>query len=200
MEKKREISLIHDLDVPQPVLRAWKRAKSRAQKINLPCLEKHELHILWRRCEGRCAVSGLPFSEEVFPHAFVKYPFAPSIDRIDSSKDYSSDNTRITCEIANFAMGQWGLEALRRLAHGVIRIEREQNSRYADWYRRQEKKLRNAERLLRSLTGREAVVQTHVIAGLKAAIKKGPIVVSDAAIIANTTIRRARAKVAAAAG
>lgn len=31
--------------------------------------------MLWHRCEGRCAVSGLPFSDEVFLSALVKKIF-----------------------------------------------------------------------------------------------------------------------------
>jgi hypothetical protein len=38
----------------------------------------------WSEQEGRCLVSGLPFTNEEIPQALVRHPFRPSLDRIDA--------------------------------------------------------------------------------------------------------------------
>lgn len=64
---------------------------------------------------GKCAVSGMPFTD-----ASKRGPFSPSIDRIDSAKGYVQGNVRMVCLIANLAMNEWGYEALKSLAECII--------------------------------------------------------------------------------
>ena len=68
-----------------------------------------------RRANGRCEVTGLPFSEVCAP----RDPFSPSIDRIDSERGYVAGNVRIVCLIANLAMNTWGEAPLRRVAEAL---------------------------------------------------------------------------------
>jgi hypothetical protein len=101
----------------------------------------------------------------------VKTPFEPSLDRIDSSGGYTRTNVRLVSMVSNFAMGQWGADVLRRLAHGVVETERKVN---AKWFRDQRRKLRRAEQAAAAMRGEALSRQKRVIAGLKAALTKGP--------------------------
>jgi hypothetical protein len=68
-------------------------------------------------------------------------PFSPSIDRIDTVGGYTTDNVRLVCVAANFALNQWGDDVLRRLAHGVVKTERKIEKA---WYAQQRRKLRKS--------------------------------------------------------
>jgi hypothetical protein len=115
----------------------------------------------------------------------VKRPFSPSIDQVIPNEGYTLQNTRITCVAANFAMNQWGLAILRRVAHGVVAHEQEEASGERAWFIRQKAKLQEAEQLALSMTGKTLETQRHRIAGLKRAITMGPVRLSDAAVKAN---------------
>jgi hypothetical protein len=145
--------------------------------IDLPFLEQ-----LWEEQQGRCAVSDVMFSDECHPNAFVKTPFAASIDRIDSAGGYLRDNVRLVAMIANFAMGQWGHNVLRRLSHGVVETERKVEKA---WFRQQRSKLRKAERSAETLQGAALARQKRVIAALKRALTMGPARLGGAAAAAN---------------
>ena len=60
---------------------------------------------------------------------------------------------------------------LRQIAHGIVVTERVQER---DWYRKQQLKIRRAERVMEGMKGENLKRQERVIAGLKAALKKGP--------------------------
>jgi len=75
---------------------------------------------LLQRCHWRCAVTGIEFTRETFGGA--KAPFSPSIDRIDNSKGYTPDNTRIVCLIVNIAMNEWGSHAFLELMERCSRV------------------------------------------------------------------------------
>lgn len=60
---------------------------------------------------GVCQVTGTVF--DLAAHSKHRTnPFAPSIDRIDSSKGYVANNVRVVCWWLNCACGVWGLEAI----------------------------------------------------------------------------------------
>lgn len=80
--------------------------------------EKQMLRVL-KKSRGLCAVSGLPLSFEN-TSGCPRNPWAPSIDRIDSTKPYTARNVRVVCVAANTAMSDWGAGVLVRLAEGVV--------------------------------------------------------------------------------
>ncbi len=132
---------------------------------------------LWQ--DGRCAVTGLKFNLQAFPEAFVKHPFAPSIDRKLSSGGYTKDNVRLVCAAANFGMGQWGEEVFLTLARAAV--EREARiagpapdvERDAKWKAALEERIDAATRIMRYLPPAEQKKQKQHIAGLKSALTKG---------------------------
>ena len=77
---------------------------------------------LYRDQEGRCAVSGIAFSlEPRITHAFVKHPFAPSVDRIDCQQGYQLGNVRLVLTIINFALGEWGDDVFWTVIQGCVK-------------------------------------------------------------------------------
>lgn len=69
-----------------------------------------------KRSGGRCEVSGIEFHMG----SKTRHPFQPSIDRIDSSKGYESENIRLVCLVVNFCMGQWGESVFYSVAAATV--------------------------------------------------------------------------------
>jgi hypothetical protein len=139
--------------------------------------------ILFQTQDGRCAVTGIPFHMQRFPDAFVKYPFAPSIDRILCSGGYTAEDTRLVCAAVNFGMGQWGEElflTLARYAVGSDKAKSASGEKYR--YARQDERIAAAETILLILPVDERRAQAHHIAGLKASRNKGPDGLREGAI------------------
>ena len=149
--------------------------------LDLPALE-----YLWHRQGGRCALSGLEFDDERFPSAFVKRPFAPSVDRIDTDDSHRIGNVRLVCVAVNFARGQWGDDVLREVAYGIVEMERAEER---GWYRAKRAELAAAKRHLEELEGQARARQKRRIAGLKAALTKGPSRLRGAGRRAGKTLR-----------
>jgi hypothetical protein len=76
------------------------------------------LEALWLECGGRCLLSGIEF--DMTPFSGKRRPFAPSIDRIDPSRGYSKGNCRLVCVAVNYAMSDWGLAVLKRIAVAIL--------------------------------------------------------------------------------
>ena len=76
---------------------------------------------LWRQCAGRCAVTGLEYSEKKVGSGQAKRAFAPSIDKIDPSGIYELENCRLVMVAINFALNAWGLEVYLDLAKAAVR-------------------------------------------------------------------------------
>lgn len=148
---------------------------------------------LWQRQRGCCAVSGISFNDERFDHAFVKHPYAASLDRIDSQMGYAPENARLVCTCVNFGMGQWGEEVLRRVAVGMLKKEASAPAPTEDeaWLKRQRAKLAVAERLAQGLAGDELRAQRWRIAALKRSVTLGPEGLRKAAERARSTRRAA---------
>jgi hypothetical protein len=167
-------------------------ARYRALKAKMDFKLTHEIvEELYDQQEGRCAISGYPFNFERFPEALVKMPFAPSIDRVLSSGDYTEDNVRLVCVAVNFGINQWGKEVYMKLAraatHHEPKQERDEEAPPAgavvdgkqpeknDLERQcttRDERLYEAEKLLPQLPESDQRKQRHRIAGFKAALTK----------------------------
>ena len=94
---------------------------------------------------GRCAISGLAFTSDRIPAAFVKHPFAPSLDRIDCGRGYVAGNVRVVCIAVNFGLGQWGEEVFRTIAEATVRYQPKPSALYP---KQLDERIRAAEALM----------------------------------------------------
>jgi hypothetical protein len=78
-------------------------------------LTAHDIDKLFVDQEYRCAVSGILFDPPVGGARGKRLPFTPSLDRITAGGPYEVGNIRLVCAIVNFAMNEWGENALHRL-------------------------------------------------------------------------------------
>lgn len=67
----------------------------------------------------KCALTGIPFFMRVSGE-WGRHPFAPSIDRINSSKGYVEGNCRVVAVAVNIALADWGEDVFRRIAEGYV--------------------------------------------------------------------------------
>ena len=76
---------------------------------------------VWRRLERTnfcCEITGEQFTWG------PREPTSLSIDRINPAKGYTEDNIRLVCWWVNAAMGNWGLDRLKKLIRKwVYRVE-----------------------------------------------------------------------------
>jgi hypothetical protein len=183
-------AVVRGMDLQDEIARnKWLRkltSRARAGAINrgihFDLLGDHA-EALYLQQHGRCAVTNIPFHMERFADAFVKYPFAPSIDRILSSGGYTPDNTRLVCAAVNFGMGQWGEELFLTLARYAVAYDKAKSaSGEKYWYARQDERIAAAETILLILPVQKRGAQAHHIAGLKASRTKGPDGLREGAI------------------
>lgn len=73
------------------------------------------------------------FPRNVQPSSFTRFtvtrlsksvwrarPFAPSLDRIDARKGYTTDNVRLVAWVVNHALGDWGEEVFAKIARAYV--------------------------------------------------------------------------------
>lgn len=98
-------------------------ARVRARKRGL----QFELTREWVEAKllpGKCELTGIPFdlSRDGLALKF-RSPFAPSIDRKDNAKGYTENNCRMVCVVANYAMNEWGLPPVLKLAAALVAMQ-----------------------------------------------------------------------------
>jgi hypothetical protein len=180
--------------------RVWARSRDRARKSEiLFTLEPEDVVRMYREQNGRCDVTGTTFNFERFDDAFVKHPFAPSIDRRISTggQGYTPENVRLVCVAVNFGMGQWGQELYMKLARAAVTRETKEQtnpdpSGDADWRVRQREKIAAAEALRDSSPDAEQPLLRRRIAALKRNLTLGPEGLRRAAAAAQDSRRRGR--------
>ena len=92
-----------------------KSIKSRGKKWPGGCLTLDELAAIAYRSDGKCEVTGIPFSDEKISGA-SRPPYAKSIDRINSARGYTRENCRLVCHCVNVAMMDWGDGVVQKIA------------------------------------------------------------------------------------
>jgi hypothetical protein len=191
------------------------RSLTRAAKAGIAYdLPDSYASVLYERQQGRCDVTGLPFSMEQASTAFVKHPFAPSLDRRDSQGGYTVDNVRLVYACVNFGMGQWGQEVYLHCARAAVEHDRamqvdvehaaapslekgvKEPLTVSEWYARQRDRVDAAEVIAKSLTGDDLSRQKRHIASLKRNFTLGQKGLSRAAKRAagNRAVRRDRSQ------
>lgn len=101
---------------------ARQRAKTRGIDF---FLSVDDMGLLVNQANGVCSVSKIPFDTSCRDSGLKKFernPYAPSIDRIDSTKGYFLENCRLVSIAVNYALGTWGDSVLKTIALGVCGV------------------------------------------------------------------------------
>jgi hypothetical protein len=97
------------------------RAQTRSKEKNLPILIT-KLWIENKLSIGVCELTGIPF-DFYKKEKVSKNPYAPSLDRINSSKGYTKTNTRVVLSAVNDALNQYEdktmLPILKAMVKGI---------------------------------------------------------------------------------
>ena len=117
---QKETYIQNMLDPEWRVSKLLALAKNRAKEKEVPFnLTKEYLLSLWNDNLGCCAVTGRLFELESSTKGTVNKN-APSLDRIIPQLGYVQGNVRFVVYILNCAMGEYGLEELRKLAIDIL--------------------------------------------------------------------------------
>lgn len=96
---------------------AAKRAKAAGRELSLDVQ-----NITGRIAKGRCEATGLAFDMSPGPDKHHANPWAPSLDRRDSAKGYTTENVQVVCAAYNYAKSEWSADVLLRLARAIVDI------------------------------------------------------------------------------
>lgn len=96
----------------------WLGARDRAKSKNIYFdLTKEFLLDLWDKQEGKCALTGLDMTYDMYNGRTYTNV---SIDRIDVSKGYTKDNVQLVCMAANQAKSDLTDEQLYQICKGIV--------------------------------------------------------------------------------
>ena len=112
---EKEVRAAAKTTVDGALRRLLATARHRASRRGFPTTDV-TIDWLLERYAGVCEVTGV----DLRVTADAKDPFAPSLDRIDNTKGYTTDNVRITCQIFNLARNVYNDEDLVTMARGLI--------------------------------------------------------------------------------
>jgi len=105
--------------LPAWALPLYKQARKNAEKRGIHfALTEQEMTDMVDRADGACEITGIPFVLRSSGEN-KRRPFAPSLDRKDSSLGYEHANCRLVCVAANLAMNEWGERVLREIAYAM---------------------------------------------------------------------------------
>lgn len=95
------------------------RTRSKIKKIDFDLTQEW---ILEKIRNGICPVTGIKFYIDAAPskHGGPQFPFAPSLDRIDSSKGYTMENTQVVVWIYNAAKSSFSHSDVLVLAKSLL--------------------------------------------------------------------------------
>jgi hypothetical protein len=94
---------------------AARRAKDYGFEFSIP-LERVILAIE----QGFCEVTKLPFDLKPSAVPSRTNPWAPSLDRRDSTKGYTPDNVQVVCAAYNYAKNEFSTDVLMTLARAIV--------------------------------------------------------------------------------
>lgn len=93
---------------------ASRRAKDAGMEFSLEISD-----VAARITKGFCEATGLAF-DMAPPNKHHANPWAPSLDRRDSSKGYTPDNVQVVVAAYNYAKSEWSETVLLRLARAIV--------------------------------------------------------------------------------
>lgn len=95
------------------------RTNAKSRGIDLG-ITKQDVMEMIDAAGNKCTLTGIPFSILKDERYRVR-PWAPSIDRIDSTQGYTKQNCRVVCAYVNSALNEYGEELLLMIAKGLIK-------------------------------------------------------------------------------
>lgn len=101
----------------------YSASKKNRDRFGIKPLTKKAMLQIALRSNGRCVVTGLPFTFEDTEKSAQKNPKNPccaSIDRIDSRYGYTVNNCRFVLLAVNLAMLDWGEDIFWAIAEGAV--------------------------------------------------------------------------------
>lgn len=118
-ELRPEIAASDAYDHLVMLIKEGKR-RARQRKMKFTITEK-EVKFIFEKQGRKCAVSGLDFdlTNKGDSGTAFRRPFAPSLDRIDSTVGYELGNVRIVCCAVNLALNEWGLNTFLKIAEAT---------------------------------------------------------------------------------
>jgi hypothetical protein len=75
----------------------------------------------FKELDGRCAISGIPFSTEKRGDGQAPRPWMPSIHRVSREAGYVEGNVELVCWIVNLALHTWSEVELLEMACAITR-------------------------------------------------------------------------------
>ena len=108
--RKREIGL----RLADAIKSARQRSRDRGLDFNISLDWALETA---KRQGQRCVLTGIPFLASIDTKSF-RHPFAPSLDRIEPSLGYTTDNVRLVIFAVNVMLFDWGHELFERVVSG----------------------------------------------------------------------------------
>jgi hypothetical protein len=69
---------------------------------------------------GTCELTGIEFNLSPPPDGISRRPDAPSLDRIDKDKQYTTDNTRVILWAVNCALSEYGTETILPILKAMV--------------------------------------------------------------------------------
>jgi hypothetical protein len=92
-------------------------AKYRCQKVTIT-----SDWVIEKLKRGICELTGLPFDLSK-QESFVRNPYSPSLDRIDSKlQEYTPENTRLVIWAVNCAINEFGLETMKPIFKKLAKL------------------------------------------------------------------------------
>ena len=82
-----------------------------------PEFTREEIYVIM--LNGRCSKTGIPFNCDLREDG-TRNPWAPSPDRIDSSKPYMKENVQWVCVMYNLAKQNWTDEEVMHMARELV--------------------------------------------------------------------------------
>lgn len=103
------------------LVKALRGAKTRAADKGL----EFDLSIQWaeeelERSAYLCPLTGIAFDRTISARG-RRSPYGPSIDRVDNSRGYVTDNCRVVITAINIMMSDWGEDVFETVAKGFSR-------------------------------------------------------------------------------
>ena len=98
----------------------WRAKRSAAKQRGV----QFTLSLEWlqaRLSTNKCEVTGLTFCYS--RNGYRVHPFSPQIDKIDPSKGYTEDNSRLVIAMYNMAKMDWTDQHVREMAHAIVNRE-----------------------------------------------------------------------------